>query len=264
MPLPPLTNVAPQPPGGVSADENPAPAANPAANPPPVNPAAAATIAAATVADPAVPAGMTATQSAPMIGKDLTRIVLNITAGAIALLVFYLLFMDLRIAADIDHIFQSKSRDAHIESGGYASARLNQLYGDFGAARDPKWQAPPESIAYDKGVIDSLSMLPGLTPSLKQQLNTCLTDISTAAPNARDKDLPLCTGIIDANREDAVAYAEAADAAEFAEKSAEQLNQQRQGLHQFWLQAGQLVLLNLLLPILTALLGYTFGQQAKV
>jgi hypothetical protein len=35
----------------------------------------------------------------------------------------------------------------------------------------------------------------------------------------------------------------------------------RQAFRLFWLQAAQLVLLNLLLPLLTALLGYIFGSR---
>jgi len=37
----------------------------------------------------------------------------------------------------------------------------------------------------------------------------------------------------------------------------------RQAIRSFWLQAAQLVLLNLLLPALTALLGYIFGTQQQ-
>jgi hypothetical protein len=40
---------------------------------------------------------------------------------------------------------------------------------------------------------------------------------------------------------------------------AKQIGEQRQAFRTFWLQTAQLVLLNLLLPLVTALLGYIFG-----
>ena len=40
---------------------------------------------------------------------------------------------------------------------------------------------------------------------------------------------------------------------------AKQLGEQRAAFRAFWLQMAQLILLNLLLPLLTALLGYIFG-----
>jgi hypothetical protein len=40
---------------------------------------------------------------------------------------------------------------------------------------------------------------------------------------------------------------------------AKQMGEQRQAFRAFWLQVAQLVLLNLLLPLMTALLGYIFG-----
>ncbi|SFD94413.1 hypothetical protein [Nitrosomonas sp. Nm166] len=40
-----------------------------------------------------------------------------------------------------------------------------------------------------------------------------------------------------------------------------QLETQRKAFREFWLQFTQLVLLNLLLPVLTAILGYVFGSR---
>jgi hypothetical protein len=42
---------------------------------------------------------------------------------------------------------------------------------------------------------------------------------------------------------------------------AQDAHEHRQAFRSFWLQAAQLVLLNLLLPLLTALLGYIFGSR---
>ncbi len=45
---------------------------------------------------------------------------------------------------------------------------------------------------------------------------------------------------------------------------AKQLGEQRAAFRAFWLQMAQLILLNLLLPLLTALLGYIFGTTQAV
>jgi hypothetical protein len=259
--------------GAVAA---PAPAAAPPAAPAApaglnaqagANPIAAA-IAAPGAPPPPVPGTQAALEPKTQAGVDLTRIVLRIASATIAILILYLVVMDFRIASDLNNTFQIKnSHGGQSEAGAYAAARIKQFSQDLSSANDPAWKADPTSVSYDQSVIDSLAMLPGITPSLKQQLSKCLTDISTAATGAaiaeRAKDLPPCIATLDANRQDAIDYAEAVDQSQFAEKAAEELNQQRQSLHQFWLQAAQLVLLNLLLPVLTALLGYTFGQQAK-
>lgn len=44
---------------------------------------------------------------------------------------------------------------------------------------------------------------------------------------------------------------------------AKDVHDKHQGLRTFWINATQLVLVNVLLPLLTALLGYIFGRQAS-
>lgn len=42
-----------------------------------------------------------------------------------------------------------------------------------------------------------------------------------------------------------------------------QLEVQRKAFREFWLQFMQMILLNLLLPVLTAILGYIFGSKVS-
>ena len=52
------------------------------------------------------------------------------------------------------------------------------------------------------------------------------------------------------------------EAAEAAVKAiAEKITADRTSFHEFWLKVLQVVLLNVLLPVLTALLGYVFGTR---
>jgi hypothetical protein len=43
----------------------------------------------------------------------------------------------------------------------------------------------------------------------------------------------------------------------------QQCETQRESFRKFWLQSIQMILLNMLLPVLTALLGYVFGTQSN-
>lgn len=51
------------------------------------------------------------------------------------------------------------------------------------------------------------------------------------------------------------------ETAEAAKTLIEQLEAQRKAFRDFWLQLMQIVLVNVLLPILTAILGYVFGSR---
>lgn len=75
--------------------------------------------------------------------------------------------------------------------------------------------------------------------------------------------LQRCMNILDDVRQAALEAASSTTNAEVAGTAADKFSAQRQTFHAFWLQAAQLVLLNLLLPILTALLGYIFGSQQR-
>ena len=43
---------------------------------------------------------------------------------------------------------------------------------------------------------------------------------------------------------------------------AKDIHDNNQGLRTFWISAAQLILINVLLPLLTAMLGYIFGRQS--
>jgi hypothetical protein len=79
---------------------------------------------------------------------------------------------------------------------------------------------------------------------------------------SRDDKLSRCLSRILEVRQVAM-EARAARSAKFANDALDRLSTQRKGIHDFWLQAAQLVLLNLLLPLLTALFGYIFGTQSQ-
>ena len=70
-----------------------------------------------------------------------------------------------------------------------------------------------------------------------------------------------CLATLQNVRESVVDAAVGASDAQVAGEFATKIYEQRQALHNFWIQAAQLILVNLLLPLLTALFGYIFGTQ---
>jgi hypothetical protein len=70
-----------------------------------------------------------------------------------------------------------------------------------------------------------------------------------------------CARILDPLRQVSAGQAIDLDRLRLMKDYAKDAHDHRQAFRSFWLQAAQLVLLNLLLPLLTALLGYIFGSQ---
>ena len=86
--------------------------------------------------------------------------------------------------------------------------------------------------------------------------------------NAEQKDIAErsdafdeCARILDPLRQVSASQAIDLDRLRLMKDYAKDAHDHRQAFRSFWLQAAQLVLLNLLLPLLTALLGYIFGSQ---
>lgn len=79
----------------------------------------------------------------------------------------------------------------------------------------------------------------------------------------RTKAFDECVQILDPLRQVSASQAIDLDRLRLLKEYAKDAHDHRQAFRSFWLQAAQLVLLNLLLPLLTALLGYIFGSQVK-
>jgi hypothetical protein len=77
----------------------------------------------------------------------------------------------------------------------------------------------------------------------------------------RNQKLDQCIAAIGDIRQAALGSAASTATSQIAGEATTKIQDQRQNLHTFWIQVAQLVLLNLLLPLLTALFGYIFGTQ---
>ena len=194
-------------------------------------------------------------------GVGLARLVLTITAGAIVLLLGYLLLMELIIGANVAGAYKQILNPSRIGSEFYALGRLERFSVDLNAARkDPALKVSEDSLQNAQSVVRMAGELPSVTSIQKAQLSSC---VPLPTDSTRNDKLDGCIGIAESIRRAALEAAASVTNAQVAGESANKIYEQRQSLHQFWIQAAQLILLNLLLPLLTALFGYIFGTQQR-
>lgn len=192
-------------------------------------------------------------------GLELAKIVLRIVGGVILILMLYLAWMDLRIAGDVAGAYKQVLNPSRVGSEFYTLDRLERFASDLDAARTHSTQTlSTESVQNEQDVIKMLGDLPSLTSTQKAQLDQC---VPLPTDSTRAEKLGQCITVIDNVRQSAIAAVASATTAQMAADAAGKIQDQRQSFHQFWIQAAQLILLNLLLPLLTGLFGYIFGTQ---
>lgn len=193
-------------------------------------------------------------------GVKLAKLVLYIAAGSIVVLIVYLISMDLVIGSDIHKSYDHILNPSRIGSEFYMLGRLEQLSVDLSAARkDPAVKLSAESLQNAESILKTVDALPSVTTTQKDRLAACIP--LPEANDSRNGKLDLCISIIENIRQAALEAAAGTTNAQVASDAVTKTNEHRQSLHTFWIQAAQLILLNLLLPLLTALFGYIFGTQ---
>jgi hypothetical protein len=195
------------------------------------------------------------------VGLNLARKVLRITTYAIAALILYLFVMDVIVPWNIRGVYRTAPPPGASRVGAefWALRDLDQLSVDLAAARsDPAHTWSPDSLRNAQILLNVVGRLPGVASEQKAQLNACIPPPTDATRAARlDRCLVAVETLTRAASDAASRMAED----QCAREAALWIQEHRLRLHQFWLQAAQLVLLNLLLPVLTALLGYIFGTH---
>lgn len=240
MPINPPA-VTPPVPGGVTATDTPTEQPGQAE---PVQP-------------PAI--GVTASILPPVAaaGVKLARFVLSIAIATIILLLFYLGWMDYKIGSDLRTTYERVSDPAGAGAEFINLGRLERFIQDLDKARtDATLTWDPAALENAQSVLTLVTALPSVTQEQKSQLNACVPP----PVGARDALTP-CLEILDNLRDAILGAASSAMGAGIANSEADKLGEHREKFHAFWIQAAQLLLLNLLLPLLTALFGYIFGTQ---
>ena len=192
-------------------------------------------------------------------GVVLAKIVLAITAGSIAAFILYLIFMDITVASDVNSAYQQ------VYSVGPMGAEFNMVQSieavstDLNKAKDPKFQLSADIIKKEEDIGASVAQLPSVLPAERSVLTTCAPPPTDQA--TRESAIDQCLNLLAQLKEGLLAEASSVAHSQAAADAVNKIGEQRQSLHTFWIQAAQLVLLNLLLPLLTALFGYIFGTQ---
>jgi hypothetical protein len=206
-------------------------------------------------------AGASATVMPPVAaaGVNLAIFVLAMAGGSIVLLLMYLISMDLLVGADVRGAYKEVLNPSRIGSEFYTLGRLEKLSLDLSTARqNTAFQMDTEATNNASSIITILDDLPSVTVTQKEQLQDCVPLPSDAS---RDDKIDQCLAILETVRQAALEAASSLTNAQTASESVDEIGSQRAAFHSFWIQAAQLILLNLLLPLLTALFGYIFGTQ---
>jgi hypothetical protein len=167
--------------------------------------------------------------------------------------------MESGISENVASAYKSALNPTQLGSEFYTRDSLERLVSDLKAARsDPKQAMSKDESDKDLDFIKALQDLPSLTSTQRTQLNQC---VPLPTDSARGQKLDQCLAVVDDVRQAALRVSASTAIAQIAAESSQKMLDQRQSLHAFWIQGAQLILLNLLLPLLTALFGYIFGTQ---
>lgn len=194
-------------------------------------------------------------------GFKLAKIVLSITAATIAILVIFLAVMEFVIGSDIRTAYERVLSPSRIGAEFLMIGELDKLSNDLTVLRkNPAVQWNTDSLQNAQKVIQVIGEVPSIAADQKTKLQLCLQPPSTT-DSGRDSKLDACIAILGGIRQAILDAVASTTDVKVAGDSAAKVGEQRQALHTFWIQAAQLMLLNLLLPLLTALFGYIFGTQ---
>ena len=177
------------------------------------------------------------------------------------MLLLYLVVMENVVAYNVSHAYEQILDANRVGSEFYTLDRLKRLEdGLTDILKNPSKTMLPDDLLNAGKVIEMLGHLPSLTSAEKTQLEYCISQPPLPDPSRSGK-LSGCLEVLARIKQAALGAAASSANAQIAGESANKIGEQRQALHTFWIQAAQLILLNLLLPLLTALFGYIFGSQ---
>lgn len=201
----------------------------------------------------------------PMDGKSaagvgLARFVLWAALTSIVLLLGLLAWSDHRNSASVDQAYALVHRLAEAARPGADRGRAEGALARVEAALEgtPLTEAEIRDL---RSALQALLGFPNLPARQRDSLTACIGVAPQIGRDAHMRQAAFsCALALDWIRREAATPADAERIRQMVDFTRE-VDEHRQGFRSFWLQAAQLVLLNLLLPVLTALLGYIFGSR---
>jgi hypothetical protein len=208
------------------------------------------------------PRGLSAVETLPAVaaaGVDLVKIVLKIVVMAILVLMFYLTIVDLQDGASVSNVYNRILNQASFNSGftdvEAVDAVLKLL--DAGVS-DAKAAVSDVDIAAARSVEDELSGYRLISDDNKATLEKC---IPYPVGADRAQALRNCTDILKRVEGGIRPQGLSLERLKLMVELSKDLETHQAAFHSFWVQMAQMVLLNLLLPLLTGLFGYIFGTR---
>lgn len=192
-------------------------------------------------------------------GIQLSKIVLGLMTGALFFLWLYLLIMEFNINRDVSRLYGQIVNPNRVGAEVYVFGQIESMMADVRAAADsPDGQLSVTAQTNADKVVAMVDLLQGVSAADKTAIAAC-RDLPEGA--TRQTTAELCVNALESIRTAAIEASSGLADAEIVSKFAAQAIEQRESFHAFWIQAAQLILLNLLLPLLTGLFGYIFGTQ---
>ncbi len=241
---------------------DPAPVSNTGA-PPAKPPAAPVNAPMETDRPKAAPVGDWDTRSAH--GLELTKLILGILAGSVIALVLYLGIMDVRESGHVARMYEQVL--AFSQPAPLREADLAPLRESLAGIGTPPVTAPAaETVARIAHTLDAvLAKLP-MGSAAADALGACRGRF-VPQPGMRPlqitaADMETCGKALEQAANPGTASMDI-DRLRLLRDLMKDANDGHQALRTFWISAAQLILVNVLLPLLTAMLGYIFGRAAS-
>jgi hypothetical protein len=229
----------------------------------------------------------------PQFGYDLAKLLLAVLGGTIVLLWIYILVLDSIETKQVNESYSRIIAAAEPTSNSPEIRRIDAVLEMINSLRTPERIFTPEVTAATRELVRQIA---GLQPPQIVELNQCVqltqpTENSQPAPpqataanqpgqSLQTQPQTAPTGPVQPGTKERTALIERCiktlesvryafggpmdtDRLRVMRDFAKDVHDHHQGLRTFWASASQLVLVNVLLPLLTALLGYIFGRQAS-
>lgn len=197
-------------------------------------------------------------------GVELTKFLLTILLVSIVILTGYLIVLDsitsARVDAEYDRLFHAISKTAN--------RRVDDIDGLSSFLKSAKAATPEKRIEEAvilnaKNTLNELTKEHDIVDQDASELSKCVDSASLPIPKPPDFDTQIdkCTRILDSTRYFAGGPMDI-DRLRLMRDFVKDAQEHHQSFRTFWISATQLILVNVLLPLLTALLGYIFGRQS--
>ena len=208
------------------------------------------------------PAGIAVVETLPAVaaaGVDLVKIVLKIVVMAIVVLMLYLTLVDLQDGSSASNVYNKILNQASFNSGFTDVEAVDAVLKVLSSgASDPKAKVSDLDILSAKSLEDELTDFRLISDDQRSVLNRCFP-----YPEGEDRlrTLQSCTDILKRVEGGMRPQGLSLERLKLMVELSKDLETHQAAFHSFWVQMAQMVLLNLLLPLLTGLFGDIFGTR---